>query len=187
MPAEDPRLNHALHTVAHSCRVADAVQQMLHRVQEITKDDRSPVTVGDFAVQAIVSLDLHEAFPDVKIVGEERADALRDPSQAAVLEAVVEAVRAVRPGITADEVISAIDRCNHDATADSYWTLDPIDGTKGFLRGQQYAIALACLDDRVVTIGVLGCPNLRAVGCRGCRRLDVRRCPWAGSMGSPTR
>ena len=32
------------------------------------------------------------------------------------------------------------------AATDRYWTLDPIDGTKGFLRGDQYAIALALIE-----------------------------------------
>jgi 3'(2'), 5'-bisphosphate nucleotidase len=40
--------------------------------------------------------------------------------------------------------------------------LDPIDGTKGFLRGDQYAVALALIVDGVVQVGVLGCPNLAA-------------------------
>jgi 3'(2'), 5'-bisphosphate nucleotidase len=39
--------------------------------------------------------------------------------------------------------------------------LDPIDGTKGFLRHDQYAIALALVIDGQVQVGVLGCPNLR--------------------------
>lgn len=38
--------------------------------------------------------------------------------------------------------------------------LDPIDGTKGFLRGEQYAVCLALVVDGVVQLGVLGCPNL---------------------------
>jgi len=41
-----------------------------------------------------------------------------------------------------------------------FWTLDPIDGTKGFLRGEQYTIALALIVDGEVQLGVLGCPNL---------------------------
>jgi 3'(2'), 5'-bisphosphate nucleotidase len=41
-----------------------------------------------------------------------------------------------------------------------YWVLDPIDGTKGFLRGDQYAVALALVDGGRVVAGVLGCPNL---------------------------
>ena len=39
--------------------------------------------------------------------------------------------------------------------------LDPIDGTKGFLRGDQYVVALALVEEGVVQLGVLGCPNLR--------------------------
>ncbi|MCD7456166.1 Ca(2+)-binding ATP:ADP antiporter sal1 [Datura stramonium] len=41
-----------------------------------------------------------------------------------------------------------------------HWVLDPIDGTKGFLRGDQYAIALGLLDEGKVVLGVLACPNL---------------------------
>jgi 3'(2'), 5'-bisphosphate nucleotidase len=40
------------------------------------------------------------------------------------------------------------------------WTLDPIDGTKGFLRGEQYAVCLALIVDSQVQLGVIGCPNL---------------------------
>ena len=39
--------------------------------------------------------------------------------------------------------------------------MDPIDGTKGFLRGHQYAVALALVEKGQVQVGVLGCPNLR--------------------------
>lgn len=40
------------------------------------------------------------------------------------------------------------------------WTLDPIDGTKGFLRGGQYAVCLGLIVDGKVELGVMGCPNL---------------------------
>ena len=40
------------------------------------------------------------------------------------------------------------------------WTLDPIDGTKGFIRGEQYAVCLALVVDSEVQVGVIGCPNL---------------------------
>lgn len=43
------------------------------------------------------------------------------------------------------------------------WTLDPIDGTKGFLRGGQYAVCLALLIDARVELGVIGCPNLPSI------------------------
>jgi 3'(2'), 5'-bisphosphate nucleotidase len=57
--------------------------------------------------------------------------------------------------------------------AERFWALDPIDGTKGFLRGDQYAIALALVENREVKLGVLACPNLHVDirqprGKRGC-------------------
>lgn len=41
-----------------------------------------------------------------------------------------------------------------------HWALDPIDGTKGFLRGGQYAVCLALIVNGEVQLGVMGCPNL---------------------------
>lgn len=32
-----------------------------------------------------------------------------------------------------------------DGTAERVWVLDPVDGTKGFMRGEHYCIALALL------------------------------------------
>src|SRR5262249_22582747 len=57
----------------------------------------------------------------------------------------------------------ALDRCSDPGGATGRrWTVDPVDGTKGFLRDQQYAVALARIDDGQVTVAVLGCPNLPA-------------------------
>lgn len=60
-----------------------------------------------------------------------------------------------------------------------FWTLDPIDGTKGFLRGEQYAVCLALIVDSRVELGVIGCPNLPASaanpdGPRGCIFVAAR-------------
>ncbi len=157
----DDQMGLAIDAVAAACRVARSVQQDAG-VRQITKDDRSPVTVADYAVQAIVAMALRDSTPDVLIVGEEHADILRKPEHEAVRRAVVEAVRMVHADVTDDAVIAAIDACDHDGTAASFWTLDPIDGTKGFLRGQQYAIALGRIEGGRVVLGVMGCPNLSA-------------------------
>jgi 3'(2'), 5'-bisphosphate nucleotidase len=61
----------------------------------------------------------------------------------------------------ADALLKAIDRGNFaGGRSGRMWTLDPIDGTKGFLRGGQYAVCLALLIDARVELGVIGCPNL---------------------------
>lgn len=59
------------------------------------------------------------------------------------------------------------------------WTLDPIDGTKGFLRGEQYAVCLALLVDGKAQVSVMGCPNLptemnKPEGDKGCLFIAVR-------------
>lgn len=47
-----------------------------------------------------------------------------------------------------------------DAQTSSFWTLDPIDGTKGYLRGAHYCVSLAWVEEGRPTVGVLGCPRL---------------------------
>jgi 3'(2'), 5'-bisphosphate nucleotidase len=63
------------------------------------------------------------------------------------------------PEVDSQKVCAWIDH-NRVDTAPRFWTLDPIDGTKGFLRGDQYVVALALINEGEVQIGALGCPNL---------------------------
>ena len=81
------------------------------------------------------------------------------------------------------DVLDAIDLGNHDASSDSYWTLDPIDGTKGFLRGGQYAVSLALIEKGQVVLGVLGCPNLSADYARSFDDPDPRGCLFYATRG----
>jgi 3'(2'), 5'-bisphosphate nucleotidase len=170
--------------VAAGCHVARTVQQDLQRVRQITKDDRSPVTVADYAVQAIVALALREHAGEALVVGEEHAGFLRQPEHAGVRDAVVDAVRMLRPEATGDTVLDAIDTCDHDGSADAYWALDPIDGTKGFLRGQQYAIALASLERGRVVLAAMGCPNLPTDWSRPFDEPDPQGAIYAAAAGS---
>jgi 3'(2'), 5'-bisphosphate nucleotidase len=74
------------------------------------------------------------------------------------------------------------------ARPDRYWTLDPIDGTKGFLRGDQYAIALALVEHGEVVLGVLGCPNLpNPDGSRGAIFAAGDGTSRAGTARPPSR
>jgi len=180
---EQKNLHAAFRAVSEACAVARQVQGQLHAVRQMTKDDRSPVTVADFAVQAMVSLSLREALGSPLIVGEEHAGELRLEEQQVLREAVVDAVRSSRRGVDAEQVMDAIDGCDHDGTAEGYWTLDPIDGTKGFLRGQQYAIALARIEGGRVTMGVMGCPNLPVAFEVPLDAADALGCIYTARLG----
>ncbi|MGH8589268.1 MAG: inositol monophosphatase family protein [Gammaproteobacteria bacterium] len=160
MTAPAPLLATARTAVAEAMRVARVIQRRVKETPGLVKSDRSPVTVADFAVQALICLHLRARLGEFLLVGEESAGLLRSEAGAAVRDAVVAAVHMVWSEITPDQVLTAIDAGAHDAMAPAYWTLDPIDGTKGFLRGGQYAISLAFIEDAEVTVGVMGCPNL---------------------------
>ena len=176
----------ALDAVSTACAVSRAVKANLVHICEVTKDDRSPVTVADFAVQAIVSLSLADKLDpsDCLIVGEEDAAVLRTDEQGIVLQAVLEAVQSWRPQVTKDEVLDAIDACNHDGNSNAFWALDPIDGTKGFLRGQHYAIALGRIEDGEVVAGVMGCPNLSIDQSFPLDEVDPQGVVYAASKGA---
>jgi 3'(2'), 5'-bisphosphate nucleotidase len=155
-------LESAIAAVARACAVTRIVQRELAQIRQITKDDRSPVTVADFAAQAVVAAALERDLGELDMIGEENTSALRGDTHDALRSAVTDAVVHVWPEATEEAVLDAIDLGNHDASARSYWTLDPIDGTKGFLRGGQYAVSLALIERGEVVLGVLGCPNLSA-------------------------
>ncbi|MHC4471921.1 MAG: 3'(2'),5'-bisphosphate nucleotidase [Planctomycetota bacterium] len=171
-----PTLDPMVAAVRAACRVCRAVQADLVSAGTVTKDDRSPVTVADFAAQAVASRLLRDALPDVPLVGEEDADLLRQAGNEAVREAVHARTTVEWSGASEVDVLAAIDRgateCDETGT---YFTLDPIDGTKGFLRGDQYAVALGLIEDGSVVAGVLGCPNLPGPGgAKGAVFLAVR-------------
>lgn len=126
----------------------------------MAKKDRSPVTVADFGSQALVCRALGEAFPDDPVIGEEDSKELAAAGNEAVLERVTGFVRQHRPEADAATVCRWIDRGGAKEYSPRFWTLDPIDGTKGFLRGDQYAVALALVLDGELAAAVMGCPNL---------------------------
>ncbi len=128
----------------------------------LAKADLSPVTVADFGSQAVVAHALAGALPHDPLVAEEDAADLRRPENAGARAAVARHVAAVVPGADAAAVLDWIDRGGAAAGAGRFWTLDPIDGTKGFLRGDQYAVALALVVGGRVEVAALACPALPA-------------------------
>jgi 3'(2'), 5'-bisphosphate nucleotidase len=126
-----------------------------------TKANGSPVTVADFVVQAFVASRLGQHSPEDPVVAEEDASALRADAPGEVGDQVLRLVRQMLPGTGVDkeQLFAWIDR-GRGACGHRFWTLDPIDGTKGLLRGGQYVIALALVVDGTVEIGIVGCPRL---------------------------
>jgi len=156
-------LRAAVAAVRDAATVCQDVQRNLVTAATLEKKDRSPVTVADFASQALVCSSLLASSKVHAVVGEENADELREPGNEATRDQVAEHVRQVRGAdVGVEQALDWIDvgGVTPDGSQQRYWTLDPIDGTKGFLRGEQYAIALGLIEEGRVVLGVLGCPNL---------------------------
>ena len=159
----------------------------------IAKSDLSPVTVADFAAQAVILHHLHQHFSSSLVVESNNDDNntsyIAEESSQALQEnpALADRVRQVTQMESMDLVRQSIDlgkqyekqqqqkgqpknrmndnNNNNNNDGDKsilpeVWCLDPIDGTKGFLRGEQYCIALALIQDGVPVVGILACPNL---------------------------
>ncbi len=151
----------AIFAVRRAARLCRAVQAAIAK-DTLEKKDRSPVTLADFGSQALVCQILKEHFPADPIIAEEDAAALRQPQNAELLGHLVDRIQPIDPSLDASAICHLIDQGGQKQYTDRFWTLDPIDGTKGFLRGGQYAIALALVVEGELQVGVLGCPNLNA-------------------------
>ena len=159
MPNIDtPEIQFALKAVRQASILTSQIQAELVS-PALIKADLSPVTVADFASQALISHILAETLVDDRLVAEEDSSALRDSAHVETLELVTRYVERAAPGANPKSVCSWIDHGRVDS-GPRFWALDPIDGTKGFLRGEQYVVALALVEGGQVQFGVLGCPNL---------------------------
>ena len=125
----------------------------------LSKSDRSPVTVADFASQAVIARMLNDDLPADPLVAEEDSQAIRKPEEQHTLAMVTEFVQQIYPDEDESSVCARLDFGSANPSS-RFWTLDPIDGTKGFLRGGQYVVALALIEEGQVVLGALGCPNL---------------------------
>ncbi|CAI5524024.1 unnamed protein product [Closterium sp. Naga37s-1] len=176
VPPEEYDLGVAERAVQLSCRLTQRVQDQLRRAEDVarSKKDKSFVTVADWGVQAVVSWVLKQAYPDepISMVAEEDTKELTGQAGVAVLQRLVQTVNeclaeAALVGIpppqaplTAVQVLQAISRGGSEGGAEGrHWVLDPVDGTLGFVRDDQYAVALALLQDGQLKVGALGCPN----------------------------
>ena len=181
----------ALDAVAQATRVTRAVQSRLRREDRITKSDASPVTIADFAAQAVVSRVLRERLGALVLIAEESSQMIRGAEDAPVRTAIHEAARAGWPDARLDEVIDAIDlgapaARDGDDRPRSFWTLDPIDGTKGFIRGNHYSVCLAYIHEGTPVVAALSCPNLSADLARPLDDADPHGTLFMATRDDPT-
>ncbi|KKA26656.1 hypothetical protein TD95_001646 [Thielaviopsis punctulata] len=165
----DRELAVAIDVLHHTSRLSLAVLSSTNKAIH-SKDDHSPVTVADFAIQAVLSATFSHHFPADHLVGEEDSSALRaDPSLLARVVAELAALAAALPAaaltrIPTDphDICRFIDLCaaGSPAARSRTWVFDPIDGTQAFISHGLFAINIGLVANAAQLLGAVACPNL---------------------------
>lgn len=167
----------AIEAVERACRLCLNVRTKMSTGLGISmeegqrqKKDLTPVTVADYGVQALVALELSKRFQGVPLLGEEDAFFFKGesgsesgPSLATFVTQEVISVASLQLGtVTEQNIMNALEGNEDPRLSDKYWILDPIDGTRGFVRGgdSQCVVGLALVHKGELVVGVMGLPFL---------------------------
>ncbi|MBN2156534.1 MAG: hypothetical protein JW776_10870 [Candidatus Lokiarchaeota archaeon] len=117
----------------------------------LEKRDHSPVTLADYASQIFINYNLRKVFPGDQIFAEEVIDELSSSQE------------------------EIIQRCFHDQKIDiknlkstlnyrgnlsnRQWTIDPVDGTKGFVEHLSYSIGISLVVNSEPIVSAIAAPN----------------------------
>ena len=134
--------------------LADEITMARYRAEDLaveTKPDLTPVSESDKAVELALRERLAAVRPDDLIIGEEFGGlAAASPADSRATSPVDS--RATSP---ADSRASA-------PASGRAWVIDPIDGTKSYVRGMDtWTTLIALLEDGEVKVGVVAMPALR--------------------------
>ena len=129
-------------------------------LSSMSKNDNSPVTIADYGCQALIHRAIKQNFPEHSLISEEDSAHLKTTASTEEKQAIAKLVStALKEEFSIDNICEWIDY-RGPSNAEFTWSIDPIDGTKGFLRQAQYAIAIGLLQAKVPVAGILVCPNL---------------------------
>ena len=123
---------------AASVLTKSVLRSLQNNVSAETKADDSPVTIADFAAQALIISALHNLYPSDLFLGEESADQLR--KNAGLADRVWQLVQQARSSAvqlhaslvfpaSKEEMLDAIDRGTNASIKGRVWVMDPVDGT----------------------------------------------------------
>ncbi|MBK8020235.1 MAG: hypothetical protein IPK19_02130 [Chloroflexi bacterium] len=150
-----------LKPLLNAVRLAATVTRRIqaHGIGARDKGVQDPVTLADYASQIILCRAVAAAFPDDAIMGEERAAVFDTTMDAAAQETIARFVsETLGETITVDQCRAWLEH-GRDRDPSRLWLIDPVDGTKGYVAGRRYAIAMALLADGLPIAGIIGAPD----------------------------
>ncbi len=117
----------------------------------IEKKDHSPVTLADYAGQIYINYQLKKEFPTDQLIAEENVEDLSDNQEILIKKCFKDL------NIPINKFESTINY--RGSPSNRQWTIDPIDGTKGFIEDLSYAIGIGFLIDSEPIVSAIAAPN----------------------------
>jgi 3'(2'), 5'-bisphosphate nucleotidase len=122
----------------------------------IEKKDHSPVTLADYASQIFINHNLKYNFSSDQLIAEEHLEGLTDKQE----EIIQKCFQDVNIPIKKFE-----SNLNYQGNlSNRQWTIDPIDGTKGFIANLSYSIGIGFLVNSEPSVCAIGAPNYNKKG-----------------------
>ena len=123
--------------------------------QSYAKQDHSPVTVADLASQIYIISKLKDIFPEDSVIAEESFSTIVNLSNEKLIQSCYNELNlSLEPDFK--ELLNY-----RGVPSPNQWSIDPIDGTKGYLKGLSYAIGIGLISNRVKLFSIIGVPNYR--------------------------
>jgi len=120
-----------------------------------TKSDDSPVTLADFASQIFIISEIRKYFPEDQIIAEEESGVFLNSNAEEIIKSCYNSIK-----FDIKENLKEILNYRGPRSI-RQWTVDPIDGTKGFQKNLAYAIGIGLMIQFEPMICAIGVPNYK--------------------------
>jgi 3'(2'), 5'-bisphosphate nucleotidase len=123
------------------------------------KGGNDPVTIADYGAQALLLRALSRLYPDAAVLAEEHSEQFLELVSSDARRTIVELVgKTLGESVHERDLLAWLD-FGRDRQADIMWTVDPIDGTRGYVHGRRYCVAVGVLHQHEPVDGLLACPG----------------------------
>ncbi|WP_213357445.1 inositol monophosphatase family protein [Chlamydiifrater phoenicopteri] len=118
------------------------------------KSDGSFVTSADYGVQFLIQQQLAQKTPGIPLVCEENYHDLPEEKLLSIYNFATQCTTKASP-----ELITEVLSQKHPSIEDSFWLIDPIDGTSGFIRNQAFSVAISLVINKEPLLSVIACSD----------------------------
>jgi 3'(2'), 5'-bisphosphate nucleotidase len=123
-----------------------------------TKSANDPVTIADYAAQALLLRAFGDIFPKDAILAEEHSEQFLQLVEPKLRQKIVVLLSDIlSQHVSENDILRWLDH-GRTGNRERRWTVDPIDGTRGYVSGRRYSVAIGLLVDHQPIEGLLACP-----------------------------